>query len=102
MTTPSRPTAARRPLPPARLSNPNFEIIHKRRPETRFLFRDLFAAVNGGLSWSAELLGAAYAGAARSALERKEALQDLNAERRAASRSAALSHEAPRGDASRP
>ncbi|MFC7054257.1 hypothetical protein ACFQI3_16310 [Hansschlegelia quercus] len=101
MTTPSRPPAARRPLPPARLSNPNFEIVHKRLPETQFLFRDLFAAVSGGLSWSAELLGAAYAGAARSALERKEALQDLNAERRAASRPAARTHEAPHDGAHR-
>lgn len=83
-TTPSRKAAARRPLPPARISNPNFEIVYKKTPDTRFLFRDFFAAVSGGLSWGGEILGAAYAAAARTAIERKEALEDLNAERRSA------------------
>ncbi len=80
--TPTKKAAARRPVPPSRGLNPQYEIVFKRAPVPGSVIRDVFDAVGSGLSWGAKVLGTAYAAGARAALERIEAIEDVNAERR--------------------
>ncbi len=77
-----KPAASRRALPPARLANPQYEIVFRRRSSPGSVFASLLAALRGGVSWGTDALGAAYARGARLAFERIEAVEDAAAERR--------------------
>ncbi|GLK69012.1 hypothetical protein GCM10008179_26500 [Hansschlegelia plantiphila] len=62
--------------------NKQYEIVFRRRPVAASAAAGLIAALRRGLNWAGELASDAYAAGARSILEKKEAAEDLAAERR--------------------
>ncbi len=94
----SRPpnSSERRALPQARPADARYEIVFPRRPPAASLISGVFSALKGAFSRGGEAVGDAYAAGARVVLERKEALEDLNAERRQGARRGAAPADAPR------
>lgn len=87
-------SAARRPLPSARLPNPGYEIVFKMAPSRGSVLRGLLDAAGAGLSFGAGVLGSAYAAGARVVFERIEAVEDAAAERRHRERARAQTEDA--------
>ena len=77
-----RKPASRRPLRQARLTNPDYEIVIRRKVSARTAWRGLLDAAGAGIAWGAGVLGTAYAEGARVVLDRLEAAEDAAAERR--------------------
>ena len=82
MSNPSHKPAERRHLPPVRPSQDRYEVVFPRKPPAVSALSALFGALRGVVARGGEAIGDAYAAGARVVLERKEALEDLNAERR--------------------
>ena len=74
--------ANRRPLPQARSAAVGYEIVFPKRPAAAGAVSALFGLLRGVWERGGETAGDAYAAGARVVLDRKEALEDLNAERR--------------------
>lgn len=77
---PAAGAAKRRALPQGR--SPAYEIDFPKRPKGTSTVSALFGALKQAWSRGGDAVGDAYASGARVVLDRKEALEDLNAERR--------------------
>ncbi|GLK76722.1 hypothetical protein GCM10008171_19760 [Methylopila jiangsuensis] len=84
---PAPGAAKRRTLPQGR--SPAYEIDFPKRPRGASTLKALFGALREAWSRGGDAVGDAYASGARVVLDRKEALEDLNAERRHGSRAQA-------------
>ncbi|WP_020180188.1 hypothetical protein [Methylopila sp. M107] len=86
MTNASPKSSQRRALPQARPSDARYEIAFPKRPPAVSVIAGIFGALKQAFGKSGEAVGDAYAASARVVLDRKEALEDLAAERRHAGR----------------
>lgn len=86
MTRPSPKPSERRPLPQARRPDSRFEITFPKRPAAAATIGGVFSVLREAFSRGGSAVGDAYAAGARVALERVEAIEDANAERRQRSR----------------
>ncbi|MFC3692326.1 hypothetical protein [Chenggangzhangella methanolivorans] len=79
---PAAGAAKRRALPQGRAASQAFEIDFPKRPKGASAISALFGVFRDAWSRGGDAVGDAYASGARVVLDRKEALEDLNAERR--------------------
>lgn len=90
---PAPGSAKRRALPQARSASAPYEIVFPKKPPASSAIKALFGFLRDAWGRGGDTVGDAYAAGARVVLDRKEALEDLNAERRHRPAATAAAHD---------